>query len=81
MNSLDFVAQHEFRRTLSRLARAGKGLLLVTHQISDIIPEIKRIVLMKDGRFVAVGSRKEMLAPAMLKRIYGVTLDLDKRLL
>ncbi len=51
--SLDLFAQHELRETVRGLAQSGIGILLVTHQLSDIIPEIDRIILMREGRVIA----------------------------
>ena len=52
-NSLDVFAQHELREILRKLARAGIGIILVTHHLADIIPEIDRVILMRAGRVVA----------------------------
>src|SRR5579862_5270425 len=51
--SLDLSAQHELRETVRKLARSGIGILLVTHHLSDIIPEIERVIFMREGRVVA----------------------------
>lgn len=49
-NSLDPGAVHEFRQLLRKLAQAGRTLVLVTHQVEDVIPEIERALLMRGGR-------------------------------
>jgi len=54
-NALDLAAQRELRETLRRLAQEGTGLVLVTHHLGDILPEIERIILMRDGRIVGDG--------------------------
>jgi iron complex transport system ATP-binding protein len=77
--SLDLFAQHELRETVRRLARAGLGILLVTHHLSDIIPEIERIVLMRQGRIVADGSKRETLTPGALRDLFGVEVELAER--
>ena len=41
-NSLDLHALHTFRQTLRKIAQAGTGIILVTHQLHDIIPEVSR---------------------------------------
>ena len=46
-NALDLAAQRELRETLRRLAQEGTGLVLVTHHLGDILPEIERIILMR----------------------------------
>ena len=60
-NALDLAAQRELRETLRRLAREGTGLVMVTHHLGDILPEIERVILMRDGRIVADGPRDELL--------------------
>ena len=53
--SLDLFAQHELREMVRKLAQSGIGILLVTHHLSDIIPEIERVILMRDGQIVGDG--------------------------
>ncbi len=42
-------------RSMRALAQAGKSIVLVTHYPEDIIPEINRVVLVKDGAVFATG--------------------------
>src|SRR5262252_6058037 len=51
-NALDIGAQIQLRETMRELARAGLSILLVTHHVSEIIPEIERVVLLQDGRIL-----------------------------
>ena len=44
-NALDLHAQGELRAALRAVA-GSTGLILVTHQLADIVPEIRRVVLM-----------------------------------
>jgi len=69
-NALDLAAQRELRDTLRRLAQEGTGLVLVTHYLGDILPEIERIILMRDGRILADGPRKEILTEARLSDLF-----------
>jgi iron complex transport system ATP-binding protein len=46
-NSLDIAAQHELRETMRSLAKSGIGIILVTHEIPDIVPEIERVMLVE----------------------------------
>jgi iron complex transport system ATP-binding protein len=69
-NALDLAAQRELRVTLRRLAAEGTGLVLVTHHLGDILPEIERIILMRDGRIVADGPREELLTEARLSELF-----------
>jgi iron complex transport system ATP-binding protein len=72
--SLDPGAVREFRTLLRKLARAGRTLLLVTHHIADVIPEIERVILMQEGRIVGDGPKTKMLTSARLSRLFGTKL-------
>jgi iron complex transport system ATP-binding protein len=77
--SLDLFAQHELRAILRKLAQAGTGLLLVTHHLSDVIPEIERVILMKQGRIFADGPKEEMLREDHLGELFGLAVTLEQR--
>jgi len=77
--ALDLHAQHELRLILSKLARAGIGIVMVTHHLSDLIPEIDRVVLMDRGRIVDDGSKKEVLVASKLSALFHQPLELSER--
>ncbi|MEN6397331.1 MAG: ATP-binding cassette domain-containing protein [Methanoregula sp.] len=71
-NSLDLYALHTFRQTLRTIAQSGTGIILVTHQLHDIIPEISRVVMMNDGRICGDGKKTQMLTDEMVSRLFAV---------
>lgn len=73
-NSLDLHALHTFRETVRKIARSGTGIILVTHNLHDIVPEISRIVLMKDGRICGDGPKAEMLTEGKIGDLFHVPL-------
>jgi len=77
--ALDLSAQHELRLILRRLAQSGIGIVMVTHHLSDLIPEIKRVVLMDRGRIVADGPTREVLVESKLSELFGRPLQLSER--
>ncbi len=77
-NALDLAAQRELRETLRRLAREGTGLVLVTHHLSDILPEIERIILMRGGRIVGDGPREDLLTEARLSELFGTPVRIGR---
>jgi len=77
--ALDLFAQHELRLIFRKLAQAGIGLVMVTHHLSDLIPEIDRVVLMDHGRIVADGPKREILVAPRLSELFGLPLDLTER--
>jgi iron complex transport system ATP-binding protein len=78
-SSLDVFAQHELRRILRELARSGIGLILVTHHLADIIPEVERVVLMREGRLMEDGPKAKVLTAAKLGRLFGLPVTLARR--
>jgi iron complex transport system ATP-binding protein len=78
-NSLDLAAQQKVRQTMSDLARSGTAIILVTHELPDIIPEIERVVLMSRGRIVADGPKQEVLQVKRLAKLFGVTVRMERR--
>jgi iron complex transport system ATP-binding protein len=68
---LDMVARHTFMETVRRLAQAGTTIVLITHHIEEIVPEIERVVLLRDGRILADGSTAENLTDQRLSELFG----------
>src|SRR4051812_21958029 len=78
-NALDLAAQQELRQMLRRLAQQGTGLLLITHHIADILPEIDRVILMRAGRIVEDGPKERLLTGEVLSELFGVTVEVTPR--
>jgi iron complex transport system ATP-binding protein len=77
--ALDLSAQYELRGILGKLARSGIGIVMVTHHLSDLIPEIERVILMSKGSIVADGPTREVLTASRLSELFGCPLDLLER--
>src|SRR5438093_653499 len=56
---LDLVARHAFMERVRDVARQGTTILLVTHYVEEIIPEIDRVVLLEGGRIAFDDSKRE----------------------
>ncbi|MGA9719521.1 MAG: ATP-binding cassette domain-containing protein [Acidobacteriaceae bacterium] len=78
-NALDLRAQRELRETLRRLSQQGTGLLLVTHHLPDVLPEIDRVILMREGRIVGDGAKRDLLTAERLGWLFGRPLDVVER--
>jgi len=77
--SLDLPSLREVRDQLRKLARSGVGLLLVTHHLDDIIPEIDRVILLKNGAVFLDGPKGEVLTTASLSNTFGVPVEVVER--
>ena len=71
-NSLDMKSHHQFRELTRRVVSYGKSIVLVTHDLGDIIPEINRVVLLKDGKVFADGEKEEILSEENLSLLFGL---------
>ena len=77
-NALDIAAQLQLRETLSQLAQSGLGILLVTHHVSEVIPEIDRVVLLREGRIVRDGPKAAILTEENLSKLFNATVRLGQ---
>jgi iron complex transport system ATP-binding protein len=78
-NSLDLHALHKFQNTLRKIAQSGTNVILVTHHLQDIIPEIKRVILLKEGKVFKDGSKKQVLTQENISELFNVNIEIAKR--
>jgi iron complex transport system ATP-binding protein len=77
-NALDIGAQVQLRETMRELAQSGLAIILVTHHVSEIIPEIDRVVLLRSGRVVADGPKDQILSSGRLSELFGAQVQLSR---
>jgi iron complex transport system ATP-binding protein len=75
-NSLDLRAVRELRSVLRKLAQSGTSLIMVTHHLQDIIPEISRVVMLKEGRVFRDGPKQQVLTSESLSALFDTRLEL-----
>ncbi len=75
---LDMVARHRFLRLISRVARAGTTIVLVTHHVEEIIPEIEQVILLKRGRAAFAGPKRAVLTSDRLSEVYEAPIALHQ---
>jgi len=78
-NSLDLRSIAELRETLRKIAATGTSLIFVTHHLPDILPEVSRIILLKDGKVFADGAKEELLTSATLSDVFGLPVEVIKQ--
>ena len=71
-NSLDLRALHSFRESIRKIAGSGKSVILVTHNLQDIIPEINRIILIKEGKILRDGKKADILTDSNLSELFSL---------
>jgi iron complex transport system ATP-binding protein len=75
---LDFVARHKFMESIRRLARDGTTLILVTHHVEEIVPEIKRVILLRAGKVAFNGDPADALTPDRLTEVFGAPMRVER---
>jgi iron complex transport system ATP-binding protein len=78
-NSLDLRACRDLTASLRRLAQQGTNVILVTHHLPDIIPEIDRVVVLKEGRVLRDGPKAGVLTSRVISDVFGVEVDIEER--
>jgi iron complex transport system ATP-binding protein len=75
---LDVVARYRFLETVRRLAREGTTIVLITHHVEEIIPEIDRVFLLQRGRVLDSGDKAAMLTDERLSTLFGAPVTLGR---
>jgi iron complex transport system ATP-binding protein len=78
-NGLDPHASYHVRQAVRSLARGGRSLVLVTHHVEDIAPEIDRVVMLRDSRIVADGPKRDLLTSEQLSELFAIPARLEER--
>ena len=77
-NALDIAAQFQLREAMRELSQSGLAILLVTHHVSEIIPEIERVILLRAGRVMADGPKESVLTESNLQTLFNIPVRLHK---
>ena len=78
-NSLDLRAVHELRASIRRVAQMGTTLVMVTHHLPDIVPEIARVILIDRGRIGMDGPKSRVLESGPLSALFGLPVEVVER--
>ena len=76
---LDIGAAHQLLTSLRSCCQQGRSVLIATHHLEEVVPEIERVVLIAEGEIVADGSKEEVLSGENLSRLYGVPIEVQQR--
>ncbi len=76
-SGLDLTAAFSYLNTVRSLMREGVSVVLVTHHVNEIPPEVERVVLLDQGRVIADGAKDEVISQKSLEALYRVPLRLS----
>ena len=75
---LDLVSRHKFMERIRALARQGTTILLITHHVDEVIPEVERVVLLKGGRITSDGAKADVLTGPLLSDTFGAPVAVEQ---
>lgn len=75
-SGLDLKACFQYLDLVRSLMQQGKTVILVTHHIHEIPPEVSRVVLLKDGTVIADGEKSQILTQENLSTLFDMSLTL-----
>ncbi len=67
---LDLAASFGLLAHVRALSAAGCNIVVVSHHLADIPPEVERVIVLKDGRVVADADKASVLTEALLSDVY-----------
>jgi iron complex transport system ATP-binding protein len=75
---LDLAARHDFMERVRQIARGGTTLILITHHIDEIVPEIERVILLREGRIIADGAKPSVLTAPRLSELFDAPVAIEE---
>ena len=89
---LDLVARHAFMERVRQIVRPAPGaggpqgdgegdtttLILITHHVEEIVPEIEQVILLRHGRIAAAGPKREILTAARLGELFDAPVVVEE---
>jgi len=78
---LDITAREVLLEAVERIAGqpGGPALIFVTHHVEEIVPAVTHVLVLRDGRVLAAGPKREILEGGALGRAFSLPLEVDFR--
>jgi iron complex transport system ATP-binding protein len=77
-SGLDVRGRAELRATLRGLVSGGTSLILVTHDLEDVIQEVGKVIMLRDGKVFRCGGRR-LLNDRTVSELFGLALCVERR--
>jgi len=75
---LDISASFDYLARIRGLAAKGRNIVLVTHLLNEIPPDIDRVVLLREGSIVVDGCKAAVLTTDYLREAYGTEIRIAR---
>ncbi len=74
--SLDLKATFTYLHIIRKLMQEGRTVILITHHLHDIPPEVVRVILLKSGEVAAAGEKEQVLTDDNLSDLFDTPIKL-----
>jgi iron complex transport system ATP-binding protein len=78
-NGLDIRATADLFKLMRDFCLPDNSLILTTHHVDEIIPEIDRVVLLQAGKIVADGDKNSVLNNETISELYKLPVQLTEK--
>lgn len=75
-SSLDLQGCFQVLNDMRQLATEGTSVIIATHHLHEIIPDINRVVFIRDGNVVADGPKEELLTAERVSALYDTAVQM-----
>ena len=75
---LEVVAQRRFLDMVRNIARHGTTIVLITHHVEEIFPEIGHVILLRRGRVLDAGPTRAMLTADRLSALFEAPIQVTE---
>ncbi|MBS1255751.1 MAG: putative ABC transporter ATP-binding protein YlmA [Deltaproteobacteria bacterium] len=70
-DGLDTKSVKWLKQAISGLINDGLAVLLISHRIEELVPEISHVLCLKSGKVFAQGKRTKVLTPHKMELLFG----------
>ncbi|MGI6579878.1 MAG: ABC transporter ATP-binding protein [Saccharofermentanales bacterium] len=74
-SSLDLFQKEQILRTLSKIKNTN--MIYITHDLTEIIPEFDHVMMLKEGKILAQGDKKDILNKENIRALYGLDVEIN----
>ena len=78
-SGLDFPSRSHYRKALENAINHNKTIIMITHELSQILPQINNIILMKDGMIYKKGNKEDLLNEEILSNLFDQKVYVAKK--
>jgi iron complex transport system ATP-binding protein len=72
---LDLLARERLLRKLEEMIARNIQIVLVTHHLEEVLPQMNRVIMLQSGRIMADGLARDLLCSNQLSALFGCQVE------